>query len=156
MRRLCMAAACLVLPLSNARPQAERVGTFDRRSIVIAFYRSPQWAVTMRRQVAARDSAKQAGDTARVRELEQWGAGHQELAHQQLHSDAPLTNILDALRPAFDSIEKAMNLRAIVAGPGAKGRVESVDVTLLLLDWLKADDKTREIVRQMPPPRTRG
>lgn len=149
MRHVLIAAACVMLPLSAASPQGERIGTFDRQSIVIAYYRSPQSAVTMKQQIAARDSARRSGDTARVRQLEQWGASHQELAHQQLSGDAPLTNILEALRPALDSIEKAMNLRAIVPAPEANGR-PAVDVTPQLLDWLKADERTREILRHKP------
>lgn len=155
MKHIWMAALCMALPAATARSQTQSVGTFDRRSIVVAFYRSPQWATTMQRQIAGRDSAKRSGDTARVRELEHWGASHQELAHQQLFGDAPLTNILDALKPAFDSIGKALNLHSIAPAPAAapKSGVETIDITPQLLDWLKADEKTREIVRQLPPRR---
>jgi len=141
---------CLTLPLTAAHAQVERIGTYKPQSIVIAFYRSPMWAVTLKERIAARDSAKRSGDTARVRELEAWGAGHQELAHHQLMGDAPLTNILDALRPALDSITKAERLRAIVPAPSKEKNAELVDVTPALLDWLKADAKTREIIAQMP------
>jgi hypothetical protein len=150
MRSLCIAAVCLSAPLFAAQAQTDRVGTFDKQSIVIAFYRSPMWAATMKEHVAARDSAKRSGDTTRVRELEAWGAGHQELAHQQLAGNAPLTNIVDALQPALDSIRQVEHLRAIVPAPVADARVAVIDVTPQLLDWLKADAKTREIIGQMP------
>jgi hypothetical protein len=148
-----MAAACVILPLSAARAQSERLGTFDRRSIVLAFYRSPQFAAVMKQKTAARDSAKRVGDTARVRELEHWGASQQELAHQQLYGGAPVTNILEMLKPTLDSIGKAMKLQAIVAAPAPTSRSEIVDVTPQILDWLKADAKTRELVRQLPSER---
>ena len=151
MKALHFCALCLAFPLAGARGQTDRVGSFDRQSIVIAFYRSPVWAATVRRQIAARDSAKRAGDTARVRELEAWGAGHQELAHQQLLGAAPLTNILDALRPALDSVARMSNLRRVGEAPVTDPQVTVVDVTPQLLDWLKADAKTREIIAQMPP-----
>jgi hypothetical protein len=153
MKRVFLLAVCIALPLTSVHAQADRIGTFDRRSVVVAFYRSPQSAEVLKRQIAARDSAKRVGDTARVRELERWGAAHQELAHQQLYGDAALTNILDALKPALDSIGKQMKLSSIIPAPAPKGRAEVVDVTPQLLDWLKADDKTREIVRQLPPRR---
>ena len=153
MKRVFLLAACTALPLMSAHAQDERIGSFDRRSIVVAFYRSPQFAEMLKRQIAARDSAKRVGDTARVRELERWGAAHQELAHQQLYGDAALTNILEALKPALDSIGRQMKLSSIIPAPAPKAHAQVVDVTPQLLDWLKADDKTREIVRQLPPRR---
>jgi len=150
-RTLLISIACLSLPVVTSHAQTERVGTFKPQSVVIAFYRSPMWAATLKERIAARDSAKRAGDTAKVRELEAWGAAHQELAHQQLEGSAPLTNILDVLRPAFDSITKAEHLRAIVPRPSPDAGGAAVDVTPALLDWLKADAKTRDIIAQMPP-----
>lgn len=150
MRTLFIATTCLTLPFVAARAQTDRVGTFDRKSIVIAFYRSPMYAVTLRERIAARDSAKRIGDSARVRELETWGARQQETAHEQLAGDAPIANILDALRPAFDSITKAARLRTIVAAPFKDGRADVVDITPALLDWLQADAKTRDIISQIP------
>lgn len=150
MKRIWLLAACLVLPLSSARPQAERIGTFDRQSIVIAYYRSPQFAALMKHKTAARDNAKRVGDTARVQELEQWGASVQELAHKQLYGDEPLTNILDALKPALDSIRIALKVRTIVAVSAAPAGRQVIDVTPQLLDCLKADDKTREVLHYKP------
>ena len=154
MKALSILAIGLGLPVAALHAQTDRVGTFNPQSVVIAFYRSPIWATTLKERIAARDSAKRAGDTAKVRELEAWGAAHQELAHQQLEGSAPLTNILDVLRPAFDSITKAEHLRAIVPRPSADADAAAVDVTPALLDWLKADAKTREIIAQMPRKRS--
>jgi hypothetical protein len=149
-KALFIAAACLSLPFVAARAQTDRVGTFDRQSIVIAYYRSPMYAVTLKERIAARDSAKRTGDSARVRELEAWGARQQETAHEQLAGNAPITNILDALRPVLDSLTKAANLRNIAQARPEDARAGVVDVTPALLDWLKADAKTREIISQMP------
>jgi hypothetical protein len=150
MKRIWMPAACLLLPLSSAWPQAERIGSFDRQSIVIAYYRSPQFAAMMKERTAARDNAKKAGDTARVRELEQWGASAQEVAHKQLYGDEPLTNILDALEPALDSIRIALKVRTIVAASAAPAGRQVIDVTPQLLDFLKADEKTRGMLHYKP------
>ena len=150
MRTLFIATTCLTLPFVAARTQTDRVGTFDRKSIVIAFYRSPMYAVTLREHIAARDSAKRIGDSARVRELETWGARQQETAHEQLAGDAPIANILDALRPAFDSITRAARLRTIIAAPFKDTPADVVDITPALLDWLQADAKTRDIISHLP------
>jgi hypothetical protein len=147
MRYLTLSAAvCLALPLAPAVAQSDRVGTFDPQSIVIAFYRSPQYAAVLREHIAARDSAKRAGDTTRVRELEAWGAAQQDTAHQQLAGVARLTNIVEALRPAFAAIQRSANVREIVAAPAAKPGVTTVDVTPQLLDWLQADARTRALL----------
>ena len=153
MRVLAISAICLAFPIAAGHAQTERVGTFNRQSIVIAFYRSPMYAGTLKARIAERDGARRVGDTAKVRELEAWGAGQQELAHHQLEGSAEITNILDVLQPAFDSITKAAQLRAIVPAAAAKPGAPTVDVTPALLDWLKADVKTREIIAAMPPGR---
>jgi hypothetical protein len=150
-RALILSVVCLTFPLVTTNAQTERVGTFKRQSIVIAFYRSPMYAVTLRQHIAARDSAKRAGDTAKVRALEAWGAAQQDTAHHQLEGSAPITNILDALKPVFDSLTKTMNLRAVVPATTATSGSTTVDVTPVLLDWLGADVKTREIIAAMPP-----
>lgn len=153
MKALAISAICLAFPIATSRAQTERVGTFHRQSIVIAFYRSPMYTATLKARIAARDSAKRAGDTAKVRELEAWGSGQQELAHHQLEGTAPITNILEALRPAFDSITKSSHLRTIVPATTVNAGATAVDVTPALLDWLEADVKTREIIAAMPPGR---
>lgn len=137
--------------VSAIAAQPIRVGAFDRASIVVAYYRSPMWAEVLNAKIAERDAAKKANDTARVAELEAWGQAHQDLAHRQLAGEAPIDDILKALEPAFAAIAARAGVEKIVAEkpPG----VETVDVTPLLLDWLKADAKTREIIGHLPKQR---
>ena len=83
-----------------------------------------------------------------VQELDARGNAHQETAHQQLTGEAPITNILEALAPGFPEIAKKARVAMIVADlPYADSSVEKVDVTEMLLDWLKADERTRTIVQ---------
>jgi hypothetical protein len=89
--------------------------------------------------------------TARACGSSRWGSAQQELAHQQLAGDAPLTNILDVLRLVFDSLKKAGQLSEVVAAPVKDTRTVVVDLTPQLLDWLKADAKTRDIIAHKPP-----
>jgi hypothetical protein len=124
------------------------VGTFHKASIVVAFYRSPLWAETLKAKMAEMAAAKAANGTKKVQELDVWGNAHQETAHQQLAGEAPITNILEALAPGFPEIAKKARVTMIVAdSPYADRSVEKVDVTEILLDWLKADERTRTIVR---------
>ena len=130
--------------------QTVRVGTFDKAGIAVAYYRSPLWAEVLKSQMAAMQSAKRANDTQKIKELEEWGGKRQELAHQQLTGEAPITNILEALAPAFPEIAKRAQVAMVVADlPYADGSVQMVDVTDLVLDWLKTDEATRKIVKDL-------
>ena len=142
-----LAATGLIAALAVAQAPAQtvRVGTFHKASIVVAFYRSPLWAETLKAKMAEMAAAN---DTKKVQELDAWGNAHQETAHQQLAGEAPITNILEALAPGFPEIAKKARVTMIVADlPYADRSVEKVDVTEILLDWLKADERTRTIVR---------
>lgn len=143
---------CVVIVLVMAAPARAqtRVGTFDRQSVVVAYYRSPQWAEILNARTAERDAARKSGDTKKVDELNAWGGAHQDLAHRQLAGEAPITNIVEALQPAFDEIAKSMHLDKILTEPPpAEVRFETVDVTGPIIDWLKADERTRKIIRDL-------
>ena len=136
------------LAVAQAPAQRVRVGTFQKASVVVAFYRSPLWAETLKVKMAEMATAKTAKDTKKVQELNAWGKAQQETAHQQLAGEAPISNILEALAPGLPEIAKKARVAMIVADlPHADGSVQSIDVTEILLDWLKADQRTRTIVR---------
>lgn len=88
-------------PNSSSAPEAVQnirvVGTFDKPSIVIAFYRSPLWAAILADRRFELNAVKAANDQTRAEELEKYGAGSQELAMQQLAGSAPVNNILAVL-----------------------------------------------------------
>ena len=130
--------------------QPVRVGTFHKASVAVAYYRSPLWAETLKSQMAAMQAAKRANDTQKVKELEEWGGKRQEIAHRQLTGEAPITNILEALTPAFPEIARQARVAIVVADlPYADASVQTVDVTDSILDWLKADEATRKIVQEL-------
>ena len=148
----CLAALTMVAATAMAQtPQPSvRVGTFHRPSVVTAFYRSPLWAEQIKQKMAERDAARIANDTKKVQELEAWGARHQELAHQQLTGAASIANILDSLAGAIPEI--ARKARVVVIAVDllyTDPSIETVDVTGQILDWLQADEATRNIVREL-------
>jgi len=150
MRFLNLSAIGLIaaLAVAHAPAQTVRVGTFHKASIVVAFYRSPLWAETLNAKMAEMAAAKAANVTKKVQELNAWGNAGQETAHQQLAGEAPITNILEALAPGWPEVAKKARVAMIVADlPYADSSVEKVDVTEMLLDCLKADERTRTIVR---------
>lgn len=142
----------ILLALFGAGLQAQtqsRVGTFDRQSIVVAYYGSPMWRAELKAKRAEHDAAVQAGDTKKADELARWGGESQDLAHRQLAGKAPITNILEALQPAFAEISKSENLERITPDAESGAKVEIVDVTDRIVDWLKTDERTRQMIRDL-------
>lgn len=130
--------------------QTVRVGTFHKPSVVTAFYRSPLWEQQLAQKKAERDAARIANDTKKVQDIEAWGGRQQELAHQQLAGQASIANILDNLAGAMPEIARKAQVALIAVDvPYADSQVEIVDVTEQILDWLKADEATRKIVREL-------
>jgi len=132
----------------NIAAQTARIGSFDRQAIALAYYRSPLFAAELAQHRADLADARRANDAEKIRTLSAWGRQSQELAHKQVFENAPIPNILEALKPAFDDLEKAQHLTSIVSDPSATS-AESVDVTPQLLDWLKADAQTRSLIQDM-------
>ena len=130
--------------------QTVKVGTFDKASIVVAFYGSQLWAAKLKEKHAEMELAKQANDGKKIAELNQWGSDSQELAHKQLAGEAPITKILEMLQPVFPAVAAQSKVVLIVPELAYAGSsVEKVDVTDLLLDQLKASSRTRQIVKEL-------
>jgi hypothetical protein len=125
------------------------VGTFDKTSIVLAFYRSPLWAAILADRRFELNAVKAANDTARAKELEKYGAESQDLAMNQVMGKAPIDNILAVLQPEFKELSSRMKLSAIVDSSAADPKAATVDVTSLLMDWLKASSETRKMAEEM-------
>ncbi len=143
-------AGAVVIGVRGGTAQAARVGTFDRQAIALAYYRSPLWAEVLQQKRMEMQEAKQANDQKKVDELNKWGGESQELAHQQVFSaNAPMDNILAAIAPAVQELSKSENLSMVVPAPAPDIASQNVDLTGQLLDWLKADEKTRDLIRQM-------
>lgn len=144
------AIGLLGLGLAPLAAQTAKVGTFHEPSLVVAYYRSPQWAEISQAKISEMENAKKANDTKKVAEMRSWGQNHQELAHRQLAGEAPLTNILEAMAPAFEEIARKAGVARIVGSQQSQAQgVETVDVTDPLLDWLKADERTRKICAEL-------
>jgi len=142
--------AVLLVAAQCGVAQTVKVGTFDKASIVVAYYRSPMWSAKLNAARAERDKAKAAGDQKRVDELSKWGQDQQELAHKQLAGEAPIDNILEMMKPMLAAVAAQAHVTAIVPEvPEANKTAVRVDVTDLLLDQLQADAKTRQIVDEL-------
>ncbi|MGD0630160.1 MAG: hypothetical protein ABR987_12440 [Terracidiphilus sp.] len=147
-------AACAQAPVALSTP-AGVIGTFDRTSIVLAYYRSPLWSAILADRRFELETVKAAKDEARVKELEKYGGESQDLAMKQLAGKAPIDNIVVVLRPEFKELTTRMKLSGVVEASAANPKAATVDVTAQLLDWLNAGAETRkmaaDLVAQKPP-----
>lgn len=163
MRRIRFAVAFILASLpfaataqasaSSSTPAATKnilvAGTFDKSSIVLAYYRSPIWAAILADRRFELDRVKAANDSTRAKELEKYGEESQDLAMQQLAGKAPIDNILAVLQPEMKELSNKMKLSAIVDSSGADPKAANVDVTSLLMDWLKASAETHKMAGEM-------
>jgi hypothetical protein len=155
---LVLIATSLSLPSSAQSPAAAPeipakstavVGTFDRSSIVLAYYRSPLWDAILADRRFELKAAKAANDSARAKELEKYGAESQDLAMQQVAGKAPIDNILAVLQTEIKDLTTRLKLSVVVDSSTADPGGASVDVTPLLLDWLKASAETRKMAAEL-------
>ncbi len=139
-----LAGLALALPVAA---QDQPVGTFHKKSIVVAYYRSDAWKKAVDQKREEQKAARAAGDQAKVAELEKWGAGSQELAHRQLEGKAPIDSVVEALRPVLTEVAARHGAAGIAADP-PKG-VRTVDLTTQILDAMGADEKTRKVIEEL-------
>jgi hypothetical protein len=62
---------------------------------------------------------------------------------------APIDNILAVLQPEFKDLINRLKLSGVVDPSTVDPQASSVDVTPLLLDWLKATSETRKMAAEM-------
>lgn len=150
MRKLMFVVGLIGLAATGWGQSGVRVGVFDERSLVLAYYRSGVHNDAIKAKVEELGRAKAAGDSVKVAALEKWGAEQQELAHSQLAGQAPITNILEYLKQFLPDVAQAAGVDVI---PGSTlylgSRVEKVDITDLLVARFNPDARTRDMIEKM-------
>lgn len=94
---------------------------------------------------------KAANNLAGAKELEKYGGESQDRAMQQLAGKAPIDNILAVLRPEFKDLTTRLKLAGVVESSAADPKAASVDVTPLLMDWLRATSETGKMAADLHP-----
>jgi hypothetical protein len=149
-RILRMGLVAVLVAAQCGTAQTVKMGTFDKTSIVVAFYGSPMWSAELKANEAEMQQAKAAGDQKKVAELSKWGKDQQKLAHKQMAGGTNIDNILQTMKPMFAAVEAQAHVTTIVPeGSGTNRKVATVDVTDLLMDQLQASAKTRKNVEQL-------
>jgi hypothetical protein len=126
------------------RQSGTRIGTFQRRELLIAYYGSTIHDRIMKKLKGEWDQAQLAGDMEKVKKLEAEGGASQEYAHKQLAGEAPLNNVIEHLKDAFPKIAADSGVALIIEQPLYRDpSVKEIDVTPML-------------VKQFEPARKKG
>ncbi len=159
-------------PQENTSGSKLRVGTFDSRALVMAYYSSEAFNRDNERLKAEYEKAKAAGNEKRVKEMEAaasnptlGGEGwpphpaQQELIHKQGFSTWPVDNLLEKIKGKIPEIAKQANVDIIVCKWDIvyqRSGVEFVNVTDLMVKPFNPDEETlkgvKEIQEQDPVP----
>ena len=147
----CMA---ILLPARAAETNAvaARVGVYDSRAVVYAWFSSDANMAKLKAEVAAAQAAKASGDNAKLKELSTALRAKQDQIHRELFSTAPADEALAEIKGRLPEIEKAAGVSALVSKWDArlsndfKG-AEQVDVTDQLVNaFITPTDKQLKIL----------
>ncbi|MCA8956545.1 MAG: hypothetical protein KDC87_10760 [Planctomycetes bacterium] len=143
-----LASGCANRPDPGAT--ARRVGTYDGRAVAIAYAGSTQFGAWMKQQKARHDSAKQAGDTSTVREIEQAMQAQQERFHDQAFRGTEIDDILGKIGTSLQEIRKSAGVARLerINQPRAAG-IDTVDVTDRLVALFAPDERARKWIRDI-------
>lgn len=150
---------------SGPAPAVKRIGTYDSRSVAIAFVGSEVYKKTageeLRKNWAAYKKAKEAGNTEEEKKLKAWGENQQHLLHQQAFSTAPVDNILKHIADKLPEFKKQQKVDLLVSKWDKKTldkykSAQQQDVTLPLIELFNPNAKQKktalEIRKHKPYP----
>lgn len=132
----------------TAAPAKIRIGTYDNRSIAVA-YAASKWN-PVREKMAEYAAAKKAGDAAKQKELETWGETTQRVLHFQGFGRVPVGDLLKPVEKEVAKLAADKQLAAIAMQYDfTAANVEVVDVTDDLVQLFAPTAKTVEMARQV-------
>jgi len=118
-----------------------RIGTYDNRSIAIAFAASRHNPV--KEKMAAYNKAKAAGEKDKMKELEAWGENYQRTLHFQGFGRVPVNDLLQPVKEKVRELAKQKGLAAVAMSCDFTSEdVELVDITEDLVKLFEPTDRT--------------
>lgn len=131
-----------------------KVGVYDSRAVAFAHFWSQPVRLERDALVAEAKAAKAAGDTARLRELEQRLTAAQTRSHLQVFSTAPADEAMAALKDQLAALQRAAGVVRVVSkwdDAALQGVPESarVDVTDRLVEALRPDKSRLKTLEQL-------
>jgi hypothetical protein len=150
------AAVCSMSVLSGAESNKPvkplRVGVYDSRAIAIACLRSEWWNNQVQEKMKEMEKAKAAGDTQKVKELEEWGQSSQAKAHLQGFGTAPVKNLLERVNKELAQAAQQAGVDIIVSKWQIDYQAKDaqvVDMTDAIVALYKPSEETLKIVEEM-------
>jgi hypothetical protein len=129
-----------------------RVGIYDSRAIAMACLRTEWWNKQLQDKMKEMEKAKAAGDTKKVKELEEWGQSSQAKAHLQGFGTAPVKNLLERVNKELAQVALQAGVDIIVSKWQIDYQVkdaEFVDVTDAIVALYKPSPETLKILEEM-------
>ncbi len=161
--RTIIAAACIFAgSLYAAAPDGTgstpapgtRIGTYDSRSIAVAYAGSAAQRAVMDPLKAAFQKAKQEGNQAEMEKLQAQGRALQEQAHRQGFGTAPVDDLLEKIADALPEVRRNAGVSALVSLWDENTLAQyagavKVDVTMQLVDAFKPTEKQRKVAEDI-------
>ena len=144
--------ALLLLSAISTASSKQRIGVYDSRAIAIWYFNTPEFRIKMQDMMKTLQKAKQDKDTAKIKDLEERGPLMQRIAHDKGFGRGSVAEIIEKQQEELKTIAKKENLIAIVSKwelNFTDPEIEIVDITLSLLDLLKADDNVKKYLEEM-------
>ena len=145
----CLAFAALSVH-AGAQESARkiRVGVYDNRAIAMAFFRSNHNPFVDRR--AEFQSAQEAGDSARIQELNAWVERFQRQLHFQGFCRAPVDDLLLYVKDKLPGVMGRHDLDLIGWYPDLAGpHVEVIDITSELAALFEPTPETLQRIEEL-------
>ena len=149
-----VAAGCVSCNLDTDEPK-ERVGVYDSRAVVLAYWRTENrldnYHVPLTEQIK---KAKAAGDKELVKKLDAELWGHRKLLHKQVFSNAPIDDVLEKINDEVAEVMKEANFIAIISKWDKKTLksykcAELVDATDMIVAQFNPDEKVLKTIEVM-------
>lgn len=135
----------------TASPQL-RVGTFDSRAVAFAYARSEMFKKWLNELATAASEAEAAGDTARVKELEEQAQAEHALRSKQVFSTFPAYDVLAKIEEEIPKIAVEAGVDVIVSKWDVvykRSGIEFVDVTELMVGVFRLDEDSRKMLKDL-------
>lgn len=135
---------------SESQASPVRIGTYESRAVAVAYGRSSQLAQRMKQLHQEHEAAQQAGNAKLAEQLEAQGRQMQLRMHLQAFSNAPVDDVLNAVREELPKVAQATNVVAIASTPDYHdSSVVLVDVTDELVQLFNPDKQTLKVVKEL-------
>jgi len=129
-----------------------KIGTYNSRCVALAWGRSKEQLGELNKLYAECKKAKDANDKNYQKLKDELMIKNQQM-HLQVFSNARIDNIIEEIRPRLGEIAKNAGVVMIVEEPvykNAEADIELVDVTMLMANEFKPDEKTLEMIKNLP------